>query len=401
MSLFNYKVKDKTGKNLKGIIEAANEKKAVEVLREQGHLIISISPRTESLTSTIQKIFARINSESVVDFTRQLSTMINAGLPLTESLVILRDQTKNPALTQVLDDLLKEVQGGASLSSALENYPQIFSKVYIALIRSGEAAGVLDKVTLRLADNLEKEREFKSKTKGALIYPAIICIAMVAVMGVMMVFVFPKLTAMYKDFNAKLPASTMFLMQLSDFSVRFFPLILVLIIVAVFIFRNFSRTESGRFLIDKIVFRLPLIGPLQKEVALTEFTRTLGLLIGTGIPIIDGLNIVAEAVGNSVYRKAIKEAAVDVEKGIALAIPISQNPDFPSIVGQMIKVGEESGKMDEVLLKLSKFFESEAEHLIKGLTTAIEPLIMIILGIGVGFLVISVLMPIYNLTSQF
>jgi len=401
MKIFNYKAKDKDGKTIKGVIEAINEKQAAGLLRDQGLTIIFILPKTESFFSSFKKLFTKISENDVVTFTRQLSTMINAGLPLTEALIILRDQTKNYLMAGVVDDLLGQVRGGSSLANAIEGHPKVFPKVYVALIRAGEAAGVLDKVSLRLADTLEKNREFKSKTKGALVYPAIISVAMIGVMVVMMVFVFPKLTAMYKDFNVPLPAPTLILMKVSELSVKFFPLILALILGLTFLLQKFLKTEKGRLVFSQLIFKIPLIGSLQKQINLTEFTRTLGLLVGTGIPIIEALNIVSEAVSNAVYQRAIKEAALEVERGLALAIPISQNPDFPAIVGQMIKVGEESGKMDEVLGKLSRFFEAEAEHLIKGLTTAIEPIIMIILGLGVGFLVISVILPIYNLTGQF
>lgn len=400
MQQFEYRVKDQKGKTLKGIIEAANKKQAAALLRDQGYLIISLNPKTESF-SFLKRITARITENDLVEFTRQLSTMINSGLPLVETLLILKNQTKNYQMAKVIDGLLGEVQGGASLAAAMENYPQVFPKVYISLIKAGELSGLLDNVSLRLAETLERQRDFASKTKGALVYPAIITIAMIGVMVIMMTVVFPKMTAMYKDFNVPLPGPTLFLMKISDLSIRFSPLILLFLIALAIFYKFFSETEKGRYKIDQFIFKLPLYGSLKKQIALTEFARTLGLLIGTGIPIIEALNIVAETVGNAVYKKGIEEAALEVERGLSLAVPISHNPDFPPIVSQMIKVGEESGKMDEVLEKLSRYFESETEHLIKGLTTAIEPIIMIILGLGVGFIIISVLLPIYNLTGQF
>lgn len=401
MNVFNYKAKDKNGKQLKGMIEALDEKQAASLLHEQGLLIITLTKKKESLLDSLEATFSVVSDNDVVEFTRQISTMVNAGLPLTDALIILRDQTKNLQMAKIIDGLLNEVQGGSSLAAALSKYPSVFSPVYIALIKAGEAAGVLDKVTIRLADNLEKNREFSGKVKGALLYPAIVSVTMILVVVVMMIFVFPKLTAMYKDFNAKLPLPTMILMKISDLTVRFAPIVFGAIFALIVLAIRFIKTKNGRLVMDQLLFKIPLIGVLQKQIALTEFTRTFALLVSTGIPIIEALNIVADAVGNAVYQKAIKEAAIEVEQGLALAVPITRNSDFPPIVGQMIKVGEESGKMDEVLGKLSNYFESEADHLVKGLTTAIEPIIMVVLGIGVTFLIISVLMPIYNLTNQF
>lgn len=400
MKIYNYQAKDKEGKNIKGVIEAVDEKQAAAILRDQKYLIISLKEKKEDLLS-LKRFFTRITENNIVDFTRQLATMINAGLPLTEALVILKEQEKNLLMRKVIDDLLGDVQGGASLAKALLRYPNYFSKVYCSLIKAGEAAGVLDRVSLRLAENLEKQRDFRAKTKGALIYPAIIFSVMIVVIIIMMIVVFPRLTSMYKDFNIPMPAPTLFLMKISELTVKFLPFLIIIFIGLIIFLRNLVKTEVGRLAIDRFIFKIPLIGNLQKKLALTEFTRTLSLLVGTGVPIIEALNIVSDAVGNQVYKNAIKQSAVEVEKGLGLAVTFADNPDFPTILPQMIKIGEESGKLDEVLLRLSAVFESEAERLVKGLTTAMEPLIMIILGIGVGFLVISVIMPIYNLTSQF
>lgn len=400
MQIFNYKVKDKNGKTITGVIEAVNKKQAVSLLRDKGFVIISLWSKSEPFL-IFKRLFGKITESDLVEFTRQFSTMINSGLPLTECLLILKNQTKNLQMARVIDDLLGQIQGGASLATALENHPKVFPQVYIALIKAGETAGVLDRVLLRLADNLEKQRDFKSKTKGALVYPAIIIVAMIGVMLIMMLFVFPRLTAMYKDFNVPLPTPTKILMIISELFARYFPIFLIIFAGLILALRAFTKTEVGQLKVDRFIFNLPLFGSLKKGVALTEFSRTLSLLIGTGIPIIEALNIVSETVGSAVYQKGIEEAALEVERGLPIAVPISQNPDFPPIVSQMMKVGEESGKMDEVLEKLGHYFESETEHLIKGLTTAIEPIIMIMLGAGVGFIIISVLLPIYNLTGQF
>lgn len=401
MFLYDYKAKDAQGKAFTGIIEGTEEKQVANLLRERGFFVIDLKKKQTLSVDSIFKFYQRAGFSDVVLFTRELSTMITAGLPLTEGLEILRRQTRNPDMGKNINDILEKVQGGMSLADALSYYPNLFSKVYVSLVRSGESAGVLDTILGRLADNLEKDREFKAKTRGALVYPAIVVSAMVVVMIIMMVFVVPKLLELYKDFGTELPLPTRILMGISDFSVKFFPILVPLLIGLVFMYRGWVNTPSGRRKMDEIIFDIPVFGRIRKGTALTEFTRTFGLLISTGIPILEALHIVSQTLGNRVYQDAIEEAAKEVERGFPLGVPLSRNPDFPIILGQMLKVGEETGKMDDVLSKLSKYFESETENLIKGLTTAIEPVIMIVLGIGVGLLVFAVILPIYNLTNQF
>jgi len=401
MQIFTYKVKDHNGKTFKGLIEALDDKQAVSALRERGYFVLKVEKKQEINVSSLFKIMQRAKFSDVVEFTRQIATMMTAGLPLTDALELLQRQTRNSDMARVLNDVLDQVQGGASLGDALSMHPRLFSKVYIALVRAGESAGVLDRVLNRLADNLEKDRDFQGKTKGALIYPAIVISGMIVVVFIMMIFVVPKLTSLYKEFGTTLPLPTRILMAVSDNFVRFSFLIIPLCIGLYIAYQAWIKTDQGRLKVDEFMLSIPIWGKLKKGVAMTEFTRTLGLLIGAGIPILDALHIVSDAVGNRVYKDGIEAAAREVERGFPLGVPISRNPDFPPILGQMLKVGEESGKMDEVLSKLSTFFESETEQLIKGLTTAIEPIIMIILGIGVAFLVFAVILPIYNLTSQF
>ncbi|TSC53519.1 MAG: Uncharacterized protein LiPW16_376 [Microgenomates group bacterium LiPW_16] len=244
---------------------------------------------------------------------------------------------------------------------------------------------MLDQVLARLAENLEKEREFNSKIKGAMIYPAIILVGMFVVVFIMMTMVVPKLTALYKDFGITLPIATRLLISISDFFVAFWWLILAGTVGAILGFRAWRKTPVGTRILDSLVLRLPIWGNLKKQIVLVEFTRTLGLLVGAGLPIIEALNIVSDSLDNIIYQEGVKEAAQKVD---------------PPILGQMIKVGEETGKLDESLLKLSRYFESESEQMVRGLTTAIEPLIMIVLGVGVGFLVWAIIMPMYQLMTQ-
>lgn len=400
--LFNYKVKDAQGKLVKGVVEARSDREAAILLREQGFLIIDIKTASGGFSlSAIVSFLNRIGFSEIVDFTRQLSTMVTAGLTLTEALSILREQTRNEMMAKVLEDILHEIEAGNTLASALEKYPDCFSRIYVSLVRAGEASGKLDQVLARLADNLEKEREFRGKIQGAMIYPLIIIIGMIAVFFIMMTMVIPKMTAIYKDFGVSLPFTTKLLIFISDFFVGFWWLIIIGTVGLIFAFNAWRKTEVGNRMLDSLLLSLPLLGNLRRETVLVELTRTLGLLVGAGLPILEALNIVSDSLESVIYREGLKEAAAQVEKGFPLGVPLGQNPIFPPILGQMTKVGEETGKLDETLLKISRYFETESEQLVKGLTTAIEPIIMVILGLGVGFLIFSIIMPMYQLTSAF
>ncbi|MBU2577390.1 type II secretion system F family protein [Patescibacteria group bacterium] len=401
MATFFYRAKDVKGNDVKGEVEARDQKQAVTILKEKHVYPFSIKEKTENfLTYLYKKIFKKTSIAEVSTFTRQLATMINAGLPLTEALLILKSQGDSD-INRAAAEILRDVEGGSTLADSMARFPKIFSSVYIALVKAGESAGVLDNILNRLADNLEAQREFRSKVKGALIYPAIVISGMVVVMFIMMIFVIPQLTSLYKEFDADLPITTEILISISNFMVNFWWVLIFGFIGASYLLRMISSQKEGKRKIDGMKFRIPIFGKLQTSVSLAELTRTLGLLVGAGVSIVEALQISAGASDNVLIEEGILEANKQVEKGYPLSNAISENPLFPQIVSQMISVGEETGKMDEVLLKVSKYFQSESEESLKGLTSAIEPLIMILLGVGVGFMVIAIIMPIYNLTSQF
>jgi len=400
MKNFRYKVRDMDGVLSSGTMEATDEKQVVSVLRGKGLLITSISEEDQLGLDQVFGKFSKPKADEITNFTRQLSTMVGAGLPLVSALRILEEQSSK-SLNLVVEKVLTEVEGGSTLADALEISGGGFSSVYLAMVRAGESAGVLDQVLRKLADALDKQREFKSKTKGAMVYPLIILIGMVIITIIMMVVVVPKLTAMYKDFGADLPAPTKILMGLSGFFVNFWYILVVIFGVGALVISNWAKTEVGSLIVEQLTFRIPIWGKLRKDLIMTEFARTVSVLLGAGIPILDTLQIVSETIGSKVYGAEIRQAAVMVEKGVSLAEAMQQLNIFPPILSQMISVGEETGKLDEVLAKLATFYEGESEVKVKALTTAIEPMIMVIMGVGVGFLVVAVIMPIYNLTSQF
>lgn len=400
MPQFVYAARDAKGAKYHGRVEAKNIDAAAAILREKKLFIVSLRDHNESVFSELQASLAKVKNDDIVNFTRQLSTMITAGLPLIQALTILEGQSK-PAMHKVLRKLIREIEGGANFGSALGKQSTIFQPVYIALVKAGEAAGALDTIMVRLADTMEKQKEFRAKTKGALIYPAIVLTAMLGVVIVMMVFVIPKMTAMYADFGASLPFATQLLMDISSFFRNQWYVIAAVSAGGFFFFRNWRKTPTGKLQWDGIILKMPLIGPLRHQVLVTEFARTLSLMMSAGIALLQALDIVIGGISNEVYRQAAQRARQEVEKGTPLSRALEKQGVFPMLLPQMMAVGEETGQMDDVLTKLANYYESESEHTVKNLTVAIEPIIMVVLGLGVGFLIIAIVMPIYNLTSQF
>jgi type IV pilus assembly protein PilC len=398
--IFKYIAKNKRGENIKGKVEAASKMQAVSTLFSRDLFVIDVTSLGQE-TGFFSKIFKpKVKFAELVNFTRQLATMINAGLPLASALSILEEEGEDE-IAKLTGNLLKDVESGLSFSDALQKYPDNFSRIYVQLVRAGEAGGVLDEVLERLAITLEKDKDFKAKTKSAMIYPVIILIAMLAVGAVMMIAVIPKLTEMYADFGAELPGMTKALMAVSGFMVKFWWLMLFLGVAAGAALRSYKKTKKGELVIDRWLLKLPIFGKMRQKIILTDFTRTLSLLLGAGVSLLESINIVANAIDNAVYREELAEAAKQVEKGTSLSMAISRYQDFPSILHQMMSVGEETGKLDEILEKLAEYFEKESEYAVKNMTTAMEPLIMIVLAVGVGFMVVAIIMPIYSLTSQF
>jgi len=399
MQQFTYTVTDAKGKSRKGIIEATSSKQASIVLHDRGFTIINIVEKKGGVFSI--PFFGGVGIAPLAQFTRQLATMITSGLPLADSLVVLQKQTENQKLQEIVKDISSDIEGGNSLASSLQKHSSVFSSAYYNIIKAGEASGTLDKVLLKLADTLEKQREFQGKLKGAMVYPAIIMIAMFLVAAIILIFVVPKLSEVYKDLGITLPLPTLILMALSNFFVKFWWLVIIISVGGSIALRRYRKTPEGALLIDSLILKLPVIGKLNRDSSLTEFTRTLGSLVAAGVPILDSLKIAGETATNATHKVAVANVATSVEKGASLARALENEETFPPLICQMAKVGEETGKMDEVLTKVSIFFEQEVDQQVKNLTTALEPIIMIVLGIGVGLLMISIILPIYSITSAF
>lgn len=396
---FTYKaIKD--GKVVKGKIVADSETKVADFLKSQNYTIIRINSSFSYVRDFLARFFDKLGFSDVVAFTRQLAIMLNAGLTIAESLQIFKKQSIRPSQTTLMRSLDEDIRSGNSLSFALKKHDKLFNNLYISLVKAGEASGKLDSILSKLSDHLEKERLFHSKVKGALVYPAIIVVGMIIVLFIMITFVIPKLLLLYKDLNVDLPGTTKFLILISNFFQAFWVQMIISVTVGIFLLLEFLKTPSGKRSFDSLLFKIPKVSQVIKISTLVNTTRTLGILIGAGVSIVDGLTIVKDTSSNTLYREAFSEIIVKIEKGESLGRALDEAALFPPILVQMVEVGEETGHLDETMLRLSDYFESESELVTKSLVTLIEPTVIMVLGVAVGFIVISVITPIFSIANN-
>lgn len=396
-----YKAITKDGKPIDGFLTARTTSEAASFLHKQGLFPIKIVEHKDGQSLFGLPVNKKISSQDRIFFTRQLSTMLNSGLTLMQALVILRDQIQKKVFHEIIVEIIAEVEAGSSLSKAIAKYPKAFSPVYVSLIKAAESSGLMDKVLDRLATTLEKQQELQEKVRGALIYPAIVVILMIGVSVLMLVFVIPQISTLYQSFDAELPLPTLILIGLSDIVVTWWPALILFGGVGGFLFLRWRKTDTGRRTTDALILKIPVVGKLMTENIFAEFSRTLGLLVGAGSAIVPSLNLIRDVVGNKLYENSIAQVATRVEKGVSVGDAMGSDPLFPPYLVEMVKIGEQSGKLDESLVRASEYYEKEVERVVKVLTTAMEPFIIVVLGLGVGFLLISVITPIYQLTSEF
>ena len=396
-----YKAVSSKGEYLNGVIEAKDASQAAAYLRSKELTPIKIYKKEKNKIEELIPFGGnKVKSKDIVNFTRELSSMLTSGLTLLRSLEILRNQTSNKALGEIIDSITRDIQEGENFSSSIAKFPEVFSPVYTALIEASEGSGLLDKAFIRLADTLEKQQKLRSTVKSALAYPAIVVSMMFVVVIIMMAFVIPQISTLYESLSVELPLPTLILIQSSNLFVMFWPVPIAMGILLIFLYRRWHRTVEGRLTIDSILLKLPIFGSLTKKTILSEFSRTLGALLGSGTLVVEALNKVSNITGNVLYKNAIVDVAKRVEKGITVGDAMSMYYLFPPNLVELVKIGEQTGKMDETLVKASEYFENEVDQSVKTLSTAMEPIILVALGIGVAFLVISILTPIYEITSS-
>jgi type IV pilus assembly protein PilC len=401
MPLFTYNARDLNGVDHKGTIETTDSSGVARILSKKGLIVTSIKEKRDNNIKFFEKYFNRVAFEDVVVATRQLATMIESGLVLSEAVDILVEQQSNKKLKTALEEISRDIKNGLDLTSAIKKHPDIFPPLYGNLIKSAEQAGNLDVVLVQMADNMEKEREFRSKVRGAMIYPIIIFLMMGAVMAIMVFFVIPRLTSLYSQSNIDLPLPTKILIGISDFSLRFWWVMVLIIVGGGIGLNRLLSNPEGRYIFDAFLLKVPVVGRIIRGTVLTNFTRTFGQLSSAGVPILEALQTIKDITTNRVYKKALDDTYSGVERGLTFSAQLDAVGVFPKIISQMFKVGEETGKIDKVAFKLADYFESEVDNMLKNLTVLIEPIVLVVLGVGVGFIVLSVILPIYKLTTSF
>ena len=394
---YTYRARNKQNQIVTGIVQATSVEVAKKALQKSELTPISvILPRT--LTDFIP-FLGRVSHNDRALFARQLATMIEAGLTLSQAMRLLIRQAKKGKFRTVMEAILNDVQDGFSFSTALSKFPDVFDNIFINVVRSGEATGKLEIVLNQLALTMEKDVKVRGKIKGAMMYPIFIIVAMIGVAILMLVKVIPQLTDVFASSGQQLPVTTRSLLWLSDFfshQILFIILIVVLLVIGI---RYFLRTPTGIVFFSKLILKLPIFGSITSQTSIARFARLLGMLLSSGVPLLEALKLVNDSFTNVEYQQAFSNVAAQVERGIPMSVPINESPLFPPMVGQMVSVGEQTGKMDEVMTRMAEYYESEVDAKVGGISTLIEPMVIVLLGIGVAWLVVGILLPIYQISS--
>jgi type IV pilus assembly protein PilC len=399
MKRFSYQAKDiRTKKIVKGTVQADNEKAAGRILVDQGYVPQKIKDADKQ--SFIQKFLNRVTTKDRVTFTRQFATLIGAGLPLSASLRTVAEQTENKSMKLIVEEVLASVEGGKTLAESLARYPEVFNHLYISLVEAGETGGTLDESLRRLADQQEKDASMISKIRGAMVYPAIIFVVIIAVLAFMMILVVPQVDSLYSDMGEELPGLTKFLVAMSGFFAQFWWIILIMVGVLVWVFVQFRRTEIGIRWFATAKLNMPLFKGMFQRLYMSRFTRTMQMLLAAGVSMLDAMTIAADATANVVVQKQIMEAAEQVKGGKPLSESLEGRKYILDLVPQMASIGEQSGKIDEMLGRAAKVFTDELDEQIANISTMIEPVLMVIMAALIGIVIGGTLLPIYSLVSK-
>ncbi|MFH1769453.1 MAG: type II secretion system F family protein [Parcubacteria group bacterium] len=399
---FNYEAKDKTGNLLEGIIEAPTQDQAVAVLHRKGFVVVSLVEMEGGLMDKdIGGFLSKPSKRDVVVFTRQLATLIDADIPILEGLKILADQTERASFEKIIEKIAASIEGGSSLSSALAEHDSVFDNFYVNIVKVGEVSGKLQETLLYMADYLERSSALTSKIKGALFYPAFVLLALVVVGGIMMTSVIPQLLSIVEDSGAvDLPITTKILISVTNFINSYLILIIFILVIFIIGMYYYLHTPKGAYKFDSFKINVPKFGNIVRNLYIARMAETLSTLIKSGVPILDGLHITSEVVGNKVYQKILLEAEESVRSGGAISEKLAEHEEFPAMVSSMIATGERTGRVDSMLGNVLKFYETEAEESIKNISQLIEPILILILGVGIGGLISAVLLPIYSLIGS-
>lgn len=387
------------GEKTKGELNAVDGATAKAMLQKKRINVTKLKPKPKDISEYIPFLAPKVKQSDVVIFTRQMSTLIDSGLPLIQGLDALARQQENPKFAEILTQIKTDVETGSTFAEALKKHPKLFDRLYTNMVAAGEMGGVLDSVMARLAAYMEKAQRLKRKVKGAMTYPAIVLGISIGVLSIILIFVIPVFEKMFKEFGHALPAPTQMVIDVSNFVKSYILLILLLLGGLVFLFKKYYSTEKGRTQVDRLLLRAPIFGPLLRKVAVAKLTRTLGTLIVSGVPIIEALNVAAGTAGNKIVENAIIKVKTSVTEGKTIAQPLEESGIFPAMVIQMISVGETSGALDKMLTKVADFYDEEVDTAVDALTSMIEPLMIVFLGGTIGTIIIAMYLPIFKMAG--
>lgn len=399
MAVFVWEAETKRGEVKKGEMDAADEAVVRGFLRRQGLKSINVKKKPKDLLEYLPFLKQKVKEKNIVVFARIFATMINAGLPLIQCLDLLALQEQNKTFAKIITTVKEDIEGGSTLHDALKKHPRIFDELFVNLVAAGESGGILDVILNRLSNYMEKAMKLKSRVKSAMTYPAIVLVVAVAVVALLLVYVIPVFKKLFEGMGGQLPGPTQFIINVSEFTQSYFLFMIGFLAVFVYIFRRYYRTEKGRRTVDAAVLKAPVFGPLIKKVAVAKFTRTLSTMLGSGVPILEGLSIVSKTAGNVIIESAIMKTRQSISEGRTIAEPLAETDVFPPMVVQMIAVGEATGALDSMLAKIADFYDDEVDTAVGALTAMLEPFMMVFLGVIVGGMIICMYLPIFKMAA--
>ena len=403
MPQFRYTARNPRGQTVEGTIDAPLQRAAVDRLRSQRFTVVAVNEVKEASGETglakLNPFGKGVKNKDLVIFSRQLATLVSAGVPIVQGLNLLIEQIQSKVFKKIMTAVRGDLEGGYSIADALKKHPKAFNELYVSMIRAGETGGVLDSILERLSAYLEAAEELRGKVKGAMVYPLVISGVACAVTTFLLVAVIPTFKTVFASFGSQLPLPTRILLSVSDFLRHNILFLLAAPVVGFFLLKRWHATQSGRFIIDRWLIRLPVFGDLLTKVAVAKFTRTLGTLIKSGVPILQALDTVSKTSGNSVVEKAIQSARESIREGEKIAVPLKKSGVFPAMVIQMISVGEETGNLETMLTKIADFYDTEVDTAVKAMTSLIEPVIICVMGVVIGSIVICMFLPIFQRSS--
>ena len=399
MPVFLWQAETKKGETKKGEIDAADEAAVRGQLRRQGYKSINVKKKPKDLFENIPFLQQKVKEKDVVVFARVFATMINAGLPLIQCLELLGRQEQNKTFAKVINSIREDIEGGSTLTDALKKFPKIFDDLFVNLVAAGESGGILDVILQRLSGYMEKAMKLKSKVKGAMTYPISVLVISIGVVAVLLLKVIPVFQTMFQGMGSTLPGPTQFLVDASQFAQDYFLYMVAMGVAIVFGFKRYYATEKGTLVVDSLILKSPVFGPLLKKVAVAKFTRTLSTMMTSGVPIMEGLGIVSKTAGNKIIEIALMKTRQSISEGKTIAEPLMETDIFPPMVVQMIAVGEATGALDTMLSKIADFYDDEVDAAVGAMTALLEPFMMVFLGGVVGGMIIAMYLPIFQMAA--